>query len=106
MTHAGIQQRCLWRRQTGPAQQDAAFREPAPARDHRKELADPRGAAAAEHAAKRIKDIPADRFDGARGQIRITGAANVLGQGPRGIIGHHVLSPAAIFRSYPFDPDA
>ena len=41
MTHAGIQQRCLRRRQADPAQQDAAFGQPAPARDHCEEFVDP-----------------------------------------------------------------
>ena len=72
MTHAGIQQRCLWRWQADSAQQDAAFREPTPARDHRNKLGNPRGAASAEHAAKRIKKIAAGRFDGTRWQIRMT----------------------------------
>jgi hypothetical protein len=79
MTHAGIQQGCLWRRQAEPAQQDAAFRQAAPAGDHRKELVDPRGAAAAEHAAKGVENIAAGGCDGARRQIRVAGAANVLG---------------------------
>jgi hypothetical protein len=42
MTHAGIQQRCLRRRQADPPQQDAAFSQPAPARDRCKELVNPR----------------------------------------------------------------
>src|SRR6267378_7613948 len=100
MTHAGIQQRRLWRRQADPAQQDAAFRQPAPARDHRKELVDPRGPAAAEHAAKSIEEIAAGGFDGARRQIRVAGATNVLGQGPSGIVRHHLLPPAPRFRYY------
>src|ERR1700732_1095084 len=104
MTHAGIQQRCLGRRQAAPAQQDAAFRESAPARNHRKELVDPRGAASAEHAAKGIKNIAAGGCDGARGQIRVAGAANVLGQGPSGIVGHHLLPPAAMLRYYLLSP--
>src|SRR5207244_3182370 len=97
--------RCLGRRQPDPAQQDAAFRQPAPARDHRKELVDPRGAAAAEHAAKGIENIAAGGFDGARGQIRVAGAANVLGERPSGIFGHHLLPPAPMFRYYLFDPN-
>jgi hypothetical protein len=111
MTHAGIQQRCLWRRQAESAQQDAAFRQPAPARDHRKEVVDPRGAASAQHAAKGIKDIAAGGFDGARGQIRKARAANVLGERPSGIVGHHLLPPAPMFRYYllsrpePYDGD-
>ena len=104
MAHAGIKQRCLWCRQADPAQQDAAFRQPAPARDHRKELVDPRTAASAEHAAKGIENIAAGGFDGARGQIRVAGAANVLGQGPSGIVGHDLLPTAPMFRYYLFDP--
>jgi hypothetical protein len=88
MTRAGIQQRRLWRRQPGAPQQDAAFRQPAPAGDHGNELIDPRRAAAAEHAAKRIKNIAAGGFNGARGQTQVPRAANVLGQRPSGIFGH------------------
>jgi hypothetical protein len=46
MTHTGVQQRRLWRRQTGVPQQHTAFLTPAPPDDHRRELIDPRRAAA------------------------------------------------------------
>jgi hypothetical protein len=80
MTHAGVQQRCLRRRQADSAKQDAAFLQPTPARDHRKKLIDPRGTASAEHAAKGIEDIAARRFDGAHRQIRIAGGDQVEGR--------------------------
>ena len=67
MTHAGIQQRRLWRRQAGAPQQHTAFPAPAPPGDHRKELVDPRGAAAAEHTAKGVEYIAAGGFDRTRG---------------------------------------
>ena len=67
MTHAGIQQRRLWRRQAGAPQQHTAFLAPAPPGDYRKELIDPRRAAAAEHAAKSIEDIATGGFHSTRG---------------------------------------
>src|SRR5271165_6964036 len=67
MTHAGIQQCRLRCGQAGAPQQHTAFLTPAPPADHRKELIDPRRAAAAEHAAKSIEDIASGGFDGARG---------------------------------------
>ena len=67
MPHARIEQRRLWRGQADATQQHTAFLTPAPAREHRKEFIDPRRAAAAEHAAKRIEDIATGGFDGARG---------------------------------------
>ncbi|HZU91471.1 MAG TPA: glutathione S-transferase family protein [Stellaceae bacterium] len=93
MTHAGVQQRRLRRRQADAAQQDAAFRQPAPARDDREEFVDPRGAAAAEHAAKGVENVAAGGFDGACRQIRVAGAANVPGQRPGGVVGHCLLPP-------------
>jgi hypothetical protein len=42
VTHAGVQERGLGRRQADTAQQDTAFLPAAPMRDHRKELVDPR----------------------------------------------------------------
>ena len=92
MTHAGIEQRRLWRRQAGTPQQHTAFLTPAPPGDHRKELIDPRRAAAAEHAAKGVEDVATGGFDGARRQIHIAGAANVLGERPSGVIGHGLLT--------------
>ena len=100
MTHAGIQQRRLWRRQAGAPQQHAAFLTPAPSGDHRKELVDPRRAAAAEHAAKRIENIATGGFDGARRQICIAGAANVPGERPSGVVGHGLLPTVSMFRYY------
>ena len=91
MPHAGVQQRRLRRRQADAAQQHAAFGQPAPARDHREELVDPRRTAAAEHAAEGVENVAAGGLDGARRQIRIARAANVLGQRPSGIIGHRLL---------------
>src|SRR6266446_6160203 len=64
----------------------------------------PGEAAAAEHAAKGIENIAASRFDGARGQIRVAGAANMLGQGPSGIVGHDLLPTAPMFRYYLLSP--
>jgi hypothetical protein len=66
MTHTGIQQCGLWRRQASAPQQHTAFLTPSPPGDHRKELVDPRRAAAAKHAAKRIENIATGRFDRAR----------------------------------------
>ena len=66
MSHAGVQQRGLRTRQVNAAQQHAAFRQSTPARHHREQLADPRRAAAAEHAAECVEDISAGGFDGAR----------------------------------------
>ena len=104
VAHAGVQQRRLRRRQADPTQQDAAFLTPTPARNHRKELVDPPGAAAAEHAAKGVKNVAAGGFDGARGQIRVVGAAHMLGQRPCSIVGHDLLPTALLFRYYLFDP--
>ena len=88
MTHAGVQQRRLGRRQADAAQQHPAFLHPAPSGDHREKFVDPRRAAAAEHAAKRIENVAAGGCDGAPGQIRITRAADMLRQCPSGIVGH------------------
>jgi hypothetical protein len=49
-----------------------------PQREHPKKLIDPGGAAAAEHAAKRTKNIATGGFDGTHRQIRIIRAANML----------------------------
>src|SRR6516165_4114442 len=100
MAHAGIQQRRLRRRQAGAPQQDTAFLTPAPPGDHRKELVDPRRAAAAEHTAKSIEDIATRGFDAACRQICIGGAAYVPGEGPSGIVGHRLLPRVSMFRYY------
>src|SRR5689334_14470581 len=97
VTHAGIQQRRLWRRQAGTPQQHTAFLTPAPPGDHREELVDPWRAAAAEHAAKRIEDIATGRCDRARRQIRIAGTANVPGENPSGVVSHDLLPCVSIF---------
>jgi hypothetical protein len=79
------------RRHAGPVNEGAAFLQPAPARDHRKKLVDPRRTAAVEHAAKGVENVASGCFDGARGQIRVAGAANVLGERPGGVVGHRLL---------------
>jgi hypothetical protein len=50
-----------------------------------------RPVAAAEHAAKRVENVATGGFDRARGQIGITRSADMLSQGPSGIVGHHRL---------------
>ncbi len=98
MAHAGVNERRLRRRQPGAAQQHAAFREPAPAQHHPEELVDPRRAAAAEHAAKGVENVAAGGKGGARGQIGVAGAADVPGERPGRIVGHHSLAPVPMFR--------
>ena len=97
VTHAGVQQCGLWRRQAGPTQQHTAFLPPAPVADHRTQLVYPRGTAAAEHAAEGIENIASSGLNGACGQVRIAGAADMLGERPGGIIGHW-LSPTSWHR--------
>jgi hypothetical protein len=92
MTHTGVQQCGLRRGQADAAQQHAAFGRSAPARDHGEKLADPGRTAAAEHATERVEDIAAGGFDGARGQVGIFPAADMLREGPGRIVGRHLLS--------------
>src|SRR5262249_160550 len=63
VTHGGIQERCLRRRQAGAPQQHSALLASTPPGDYRKEFTDPRRGAAAEHAAQSIEDIPTGGFD-------------------------------------------
>ena len=89
VAHAGIEQRGLRARQADAAQQHAAFSEATPARYNREEFADAGRTAAAEHAAKCVEDIAAGGLDGASRQIGVARAADVLGESPSRIIGHH-----------------
>jgi hypothetical protein len=65
-------------------------------RHNRDEFADPGRTAAAEHAAKCVMDVAAGGFDGARRQIGVARAADVLGESPGRIIGHHLHSMMAV----------
>jgi hypothetical protein len=98
MTHTGVQERRLRRRQPDAAQEDTAFRQPAPAGDHGKKLVDPWGAAAAEHAAEGIENVAAGGCDGARRQVGVAGAGYVPGQRPRRVVGHRLLRSCTIPR--------
>jgi hypothetical protein len=91
MTHTGVQQRRLWRRQAGVPQQHTAFLTTAPPGDHRKELIDARSAAAAEHAAKCVENVTTRGFDGACRQFCVAGATNMLSERPSGVVCHGLL---------------
>jgi len=95
--HAGVQQCGLWRRQAGATQQHAAFLQPAPVADHHTQLFYSRGTTAAEHAPEGIENIATSGLNGACGQVRIAGAADMVGERPGGVIGHW-LSPISWHR--------
>ena len=92
VAHAGVQQGGLRRRKVHSPQQNPALLSPAPTADHRAQLADSRGAAAAEHAAESIENIAAGGFDSGFGEVRVLGAADVLGELPGSVIAHWSLT--------------